>query len=112
MLIGTKGALLIPHGGMPVLLPEHKFVDYKLPTLEDRNHYHHFADACLKRTKTESHFAQSGPMTEAILLGTVALRIPDKKLEWDASAMRFTNDEAANKYLGRKYRKGWKSARF
>ncbi len=108
MLIGTEGALLIPHGGMPVLLPESKFADYKTPELEARNHYHHFADACLGVAKNESHFAQSGPMTEAILLGTVALRVPDTLLEWDADKMKFTNHSEANKYLRRVYRKGWK----
>lgn len=108
MLIGTEGALLIPHGGMPVLLPESKFSDYKTPELEARNHYHHFADACLGVAKNESHFVQSGPMTEAILLGTVALRVPDTLLEWDADKMKFTNHPEANKYLRRVYRKGWK----
>lgn len=108
MLIGTEGALLIPHGGMPKLLPESKFKDYKYPKLEERNHYHHFVDACLGGEKTESHFAQSGPMTEAILLGTVAIRVPSKVLEWDSARMKFPNYPKAEKYLRRKYRKGWR----
>ena len=111
MLIGTEGALLIPHTAMPVLLPENKYVDYKFPELDERNHYHHFVDACLGGEKTESHFAQSGPMTEAILLGTVAIRMPDTLLEWDAAKMRFS-DRRANKYLRREYRKGWEVAGF
>ena len=32
------------------------------------------------KEETESHFAQSGPMTEAILLGTVALPAPNELL--------------------------------
>jgi predicted dehydrogenase len=112
MLIGTEGALLIPHGGMPVLLPENKFSNYTLPELEERNHYHHFVDACLGGEKTESHFSQSGPMTEAILLGTVALRVPDQKLDWDAVNMKFTNHPEANQYLRRVYRKGWEAGKF
>ena len=112
MLIGTEGALLIPHGGMPVLLPESKFKDYKTPEMEERNHYHHFVDACLGGEKTESHFAQSGPMTEAIILGTVALRVPDKTLEWDAVNMKFPNHPDANQYLRREYRKGWRVGGF
>ncbi|QHT72285.1 Gfo/Idh/MocA family oxidoreductase [Rhodocytophaga rosea] len=112
MLIGTEGALLIPHGGMPVLLPENKFKDYKLAELSERNHYHHFVEACLGGEKTESHFAQSGPMTEAILLGTVALRVPGKVLEWDSDKMKFPNDAQANQYLNRSYRKGWQVGRF
>ena len=108
MLIGTKGALLIPHGGMPLLLPQSKFEDYDYPELKERNHYHHFVDACLGGEKTESHFAQSGPMTEAILLGTVAIRVPGKVLEWDSARLKFPNYPEAEKYLRRKYRKGWR----
>lgn len=38
-------------------------------------------------------------MTEAILLGTVAVRIPDTRLEWDRDAMRFRNGGAADRLL-------------
>ena len=107
MLIGTEGALLIPHGGTPVLLPESKFGKDKYPNLEERNHYHHFVEGCLGRASPESHFAQSGPMTEAILLGTVAIRVPETLLQWDASNMKFPNNPEAEKYLKRTYRKGW-----
>jgi predicted dehydrogenase len=108
MLVGTEGALLLKHGGMPVLLPESKFKDYPAPALAERNHYHHFVDACLGGERTESHFAQSGPMTEAILLGTVALRVPGQTLEWDPVNMKFPNYPQADQYLRRKYRKGWR----
>jgi hypothetical protein len=108
MLIGTEGALLIPHTKMPVLLPEEKFKQVRAPKLKDQDHYHHFLDACLGKTKTESHFAQSGPMTEAIILGTVALREPGKVLQWDSKRMKISNMPSAEKHLSRKYRKGWK----
>jgi hypothetical protein len=112
MLIGTEGALLIPHGGMPVLLPESKFIDYKMPQFEAGNHYSNFVVACLGGPNTESHFAQSGPMTEAILLGTVAIRVPDRLLEWDSEKMKIPNYPEAEKYLRRSYRKGWRVAGF
>lgn len=108
MVIGTEGALLIPHTEMAILLPEEKFAAVKPPELEDRNHYHHFVDACLKRVQNESFFAQTGPMTEAILLGTVAIRVPGTILKWDPEKMRFPNYPEANKFLKRTYRKGWK----
>ncbi len=107
MLIGTEGALLIPHGGMPVLLPEEKYKAVQPPPMEERNHYHHFVNACLGGEKTESHFTQSGPMTEAILLGTVAIRVPGQLLEWDSARMKFPNYPDAQKYLQRLYRRGW-----
>jgi predicted dehydrogenase len=107
MLIGTEGSLLIPHAYPPQLLPEDKFKDVKRPDLPPRNHYHHFVDACLGGEPTESHFAQTGPMTEAILLGTVAIRAPNEKLEWDHSRMKIQNNATANRYLQRSYRDGW-----
>ncbi|MBU1820871.1 MAG: gfo/Idh/MocA family oxidoreductase, partial [Bacteroidetes bacterium] len=107
MLIGTEGALLIPHQKMPVVIPSGNVKAYSNPTLAERNHYHHFVDACLGGEKTESHFAQSGPMTEAVLLGTVAIRVPGQLLKWDSARMKFSNYPAANQYLRRTYRKGW-----
>lgn len=112
MLTGTEGALLIPHGGMPVLLPEEKYVSYRMPEFEAGNHYESFVVACLGGPKTESHFAQTGPMTEAILLGTVAIRVPDRVLEWDSVNMTFPNYPDADKLLRRTYRKGWGVAGF
>lgn len=107
MLIGTEGALLGAGGHTPILLPEEKFKDYPRPKMTEGNHYHLFADACLGGQKTESHFTQTGPMTESIILGTVAIRIPGKTLEWDHQRMKITNNAEANRYLKRKYRKGW-----
>jgi hypothetical protein len=93
-------------------LPEKKFEDYPKPKFEPRDHYRHFVDACLGRTKTESNFAQTGPMTEAILLGTVAIRIPHQKLEWNHKRMKVTNVADANKYIQRSYREGWRYGSF
>ena len=112
MLIGTEGAMLYAHGYPPQLLPEEKFKDVKRPELPPRNHYHHFVDACLGGEKTESHFAQTGPMTEAILLGTVAIRVPGQKLTWDHARMRVTNHAEANHFLQRAYRADWRLAGF
>lgn len=108
MLVGTEGALLIAHGYPPQLIPEDKFKDVQRPQLPPRNHYHHFLDGCLGKEKNESHFAQTGPMTEAILLGTVAIRVPNEKLEWDHASLKVKNNDRANKLLKREYRDGWK----
>jgi hypothetical protein len=112
MLVGTDGALLVAHANDLVLLPQSKFKDYNLPKFKDRNHYHHFADACLGGEKTESHFKQTGPMTEAILLGTVAIRVPDVLLNWDPSNMKIPNYPDAERFISRNYRDGWNTANF
>jgi len=107
MVIGSEGALLLPHTGGPVLLPKTKFKDFERPKVTGGNHYHEFLDAALGGAMCASHFEQTGPMTEAILLGTVAIRVPDTLLNWDPVNMRITNSEAAQRLLRRTYRKGW-----
>lgn len=107
MFVGTEGALLLPHASGPLLLPREKFASYPQPKIEPRNHYHHFIDACLGRARTESGFDVTGPMSETVLLGTVAVRMPDRVLQWDAKAMRVPNYPEAERYLRRKYRDGW-----
>ena len=51
-------------------------------------------------------FSYAGRLTEAYLLGNIALKL-DRTIEYDAKAMRITNCEEANQYLRREYRKGW-----
>ena len=80
-----------------------KYEKYPRPAFENRNHYHHFVDACLGQATTESHFAQTGPMTEVILLGTIALRVPNLRLEWDAAAMRIPNQPDAERFYSRRF---------
>jgi predicted dehydrogenase len=51
-------------------------------------------------------FLNAGAISDAINLGTVSLRA-GKKVLFDSNSMKITNDEAANQYLYREYRKGW-----
>jgi len=51
-------------------------------------------------------FSYAGPLTEAYLLGNIALKIGGR-IEWDPAARRITNCEEANRYLRREYRDGW-----
>ena len=48
------------------------------------------------------------PLAEAVTLGNIALRVPYKRLLWNAEKMAFTNSEEANKLVRRQeYRAGW-----
>lgn len=107
MLIGTKGSMLLEHQRMPILLPAEKFASVERPKLDGPNHYHRFVNACLGGEMTQSHFGQSGPMAEAIILGTVAIRVPGTVLHWDSKKLQVTNSPEAQKLLQRTYRKGW-----
>lgn len=108
LVIGTDGALLLPHQSGPILLPKERFRGYPRPDLPGRDHHHSFIDGCLGGEMTDSHFEQSGPMAEAIILGTVAIRTPGAALQWDAARMRVANSADAQKLLRRTYRKGWR----
>jgi predicted dehydrogenase len=112
MLIGTEGSLLIPLGYPPQLFPEDKFNHVVRPKLPPLNHYHQFVDACLGGPPTASPFVLTGPMTEAVLLGTVAIRMPEQKLVWERALLRFKEQPEANPLLARTYREGWHEGRF
>ncbi len=51
-------------------------------------------------------FLNAGPITDAVNLGTVALRA-GKKVLFDSEKMKITNVSEAEKYLHRDYRDGW-----
>ncbi len=108
IFLGTKGAMLLPHIGMPVLLPKANFMEFAMPKLAQVDHYRQFVEACRGNGKTSAHFDYAGALTETILLGGVATRFPKTTLEWDAAKMTFKNLNEANPFLRRaSYRKGW-----
>jgi len=108
LFIGENGALLLPHGSGPQLLPREKFTTLPRPQVKGENHYFAFLNSILDDTACEASFEISGPMSEAVILGTVAIRTPGLKLEWDAQALKITNSTAADALLRRSYREGWK----
>ena len=110
IFIGTKGIMLLPHIAAPKLLPAAGFKDYKMPDAPSGHHWTEFAEACIGKGKTSTPFDYSGPLTEAVLLGSVAVRFPNTTLNWDAAKLQFTNEASANQYVRRTYRKGWEVA--
>ena len=47
-------------------------------------------------------------MSEVGLLGMRAIRFPGQLLEWDEKAMKFSNNDDANKWVTPTYRAPWK----
>jgi predicted dehydrogenase len=106
VLIGEKGSLLIPHVGMPVVnLPSGH--EGKYEKVAGGNHYTAWADACRGVGTTTSHFDYAGPLTETALLGSIAIRVPETTLTWDAEAMKLSGSDKAAGLLRKAYRKGW-----
>lgn len=129
IFIGTKGKLMGDYNLPPVLLPTSRMKDETLPQQTiprikgaEAGHYTEWVDACMKgygKMELSSPFEYAGPMSEAVLMGNLALRsyamrgpggkgYPGrKKLLWDAKNMKITNFDEANQYVKREYRQGW-----
>jgi predicted dehydrogenase len=107
LIVGEDGKLLLPHIGEPELLPGSKHADAPRPKVDGFSHYHAFVNACLGRGQTGSSFRYAGPLAEATLLGTVAVRMPGQDLHWDAAQLKVTNLPEANRFISRTYRRGW-----
>jgi hypothetical protein len=113
LLIGTEGSLLIPRSAQaPRLLPATKFKNVQAASAAPRDLIQEFVTACFGRKQTPNSFEQIAPRTEEVLLGTVAIRMPGKTLEWDSALLGFKNEPQANDYLRRNYRHGWHAAQF
>jgi predicted dehydrogenase len=107
IFIGEGGVLMQPHVAMPQLFPAEKFSSFQIEKQPAGNHYHAWVDAALAGTETSDNFDYAGPLTEAVLLGNAATRIPGVTLDWDATAMRLPGHPEAERFLRRKYREGW-----
>jgi predicted dehydrogenase len=112
IFVGDKGKMLVTGWGgeHPRLLPESRDKEYKrpAPTLpRSVGHHNEWIEACKTGSPTRSNFDFAGPLTEAVLLGSVCIHNGGDKLLWDSENMKFTNDPDANKLLHYEYRKGW-----
>lgn len=110
VVIGTTGAMTIPHGGGKLAIwRDGKISEEKFESLPSEDHHKNFAAAIRGeiKEKPRAHFGYAGPMTEAVLLGCVAMRLPGVELAWDDATGKFTGSEAANALVHEPYRSGW-----
>ena len=130
---GTKGKLMAGlFGRNATLLPTKRMASVKLPGSKfpfveggSEGHQQQWVKACKKGygAYTSSSFDMSGPLTETVLMGNLAVlsynysetdvngrkHFPGrKKLLWDGENMRITNFEPANKFVKREYRGNYK----
>lgn len=133
ILIGTKGIMTCGTYGMyPKVfkngkqVPESELPKAKYARVADgpAGHQTQWVEACkagFGKMEVSSGFDYSGPFTESVLMGNIAIRsymlregegrtakyIGRQQLNWDAANMRVTNFEAANQFVRREYRAGW-----
>lgn len=132
---GTQGKLMAGlFGTHPTLLPTAKMEYIKMPEPSkslvpggEEGHQQQWVKACKEGygAYTSSSFAESGPLTETVLMGNLAVlshmyseeapqgqwprtRHPGRKeLLWDGEHMKITNFDYANQFVRRKYRGDW-----
>ena len=63
--------------------------------------------ACKGGPRPVSNFDYSGPLTEIVLLGVLALKAPGRRLEWDSENLKVKNAPELNHLVHTEYRKGW-----
>ncbi len=131
MMIGEDGIITTGvYGYNPRLYKKGEpVVTYKQPKEKEAEHGHHrkWIDAIKAGFNSDEHkaltssFDYAGPLTETVLMGNIAIRsyllrkqsgknydyYGRRKLLWDGNAMKITNLDEANQFVGREYRKGW-----
>jgi len=121
LLIGERGSIFSPsdYGSEQRLLPASRF-EGRQPSLAspdeqkrqdrelDPSHKAEWARAIREDDPkiALSNFAYSGTLTEAMLLGNVAVRL-GRPIDYDAATGTVTNSPEAARFVRPEYRKGW-----
>ena len=137
LIIGEKGIISTNINDSSPLMPKLYLNDGSTdfgPEVEkmtepEYGHQRKWVDACKAGFNSDEHlgltssFDYAGPMTETVLMGNLAIRsymlredkgngrmdyFARKKLLWDGDNMKITNLEAANQFVTRDYREGFK----
>jgi predicted dehydrogenase len=113
IFLGDKAGLLGgSHAGNPHIFPNEMQAKTKFPGKSiPRSPGHHieWVRACIagKPEDSKSGFWYSGPFTESLLAGLLAIRF-QKRIEWDAANLRAKNCPEADAIIRKSYRDGWK----
>ena len=119
IMVGEKGG--ISHDGMrpnsPRLYPKSRWESYRknanerVPkTLKRVPGIHNdWVNGIRNSEMTVSDFSYSGPLTESIILGTLAIRT-GKDLEWSSKDMKISGNQEAADLVNVEARKGWRTS--
>ena len=115
LFIGEKGVIMSgSYGSGACIIPETQMAAYQrpaktLPRIPNgaQGHEQDWIRACKDNEPACSNFEYSGPLSEMVLMGNLAIFNPGEVLEWDGENMVVTNNETANAYVNPPYRDGW-----
>jgi predicted dehydrogenase len=136
LMIGTKGIMSCGMYGLNPKIYLKNGERIEAPKLDisalppEYGHQTSWAEACKAGFGSTQHkaltssFDYSGPLTETVLMGNLAIRsymlrkarttgngfdyYGRKKLLWNGNDMKITNFDEANQFVKRQYREGWK----
>lgn len=117
IIIGDKGTLMdtTDYGAGPRLVPESRMKDFlqnerpekTIPRAPNNCPYAEWVAAIrgqLPYGKPGSNFDYSGPLTETVLIGNLAIRT-GRKIRWDAEKLECVGDPEATRLVSKLYRK-------
>ena len=110
--VGERGTILCGGwSGTPRLVPESLMTDFQPPLKtipRSPGHREEWIQACKDGTPeaAKAGFTYSGPFTEALLVGNLAVRL-QKRIEWDGAKMQATNAPEAEPLIRKTYRPGF-----
>jgi hypothetical protein len=109
LYVGDEGVIMAGFNGQDPRLfakGENKALQPDEASSAGRDRRGTWLEAFLGGEPSPGNFQNAAGITDAVNLGTVALRA-GKKVIFDSENMKITNAPDANKYLYREYRKGW-----
>jgi predicted dehydrogenase len=112
IFVGDKGKIMCgTYSESPRIIPESKMQEYQRPPKTiprvEGSHEQDWIDACKGKGEATSNFDYSGPLTETVVMGNLAILAAGQKLEWDGENMRVTNLPELNEHILPEYREGW-----
>ncbi len=113
LFIGDEGVIMAGfHGQNPRLFARGQIMPFPLDEPSSRStrrrdtRHRPWLEACKGGEPSPGSFLNAAAITDAVNLGTVALRA-GKKVLFDSEEMKITSDSEADRYLYREYRQGW-----
>ncbi|MFN0128071.1 MAG: Gfo/Idh/MocA family protein [Verrucomicrobiales bacterium] len=112
IIVGDKAGMYGgSHASPPRIIPESKMQEFTrpAPTIpRSAGHRVEWVRAALAGKPEDAHsgFWYSAPFTESLLVGLLAVRF-QKRVEWDAAALKSPNTPEADPIIRKAYREGW-----
>ncbi len=112
VMVGSEGKIFFNrHNDEWLVKPKSRLEGFDPePTLQrarDGDSHKEFYDAIKNDGQALGNFDYSGPFTETVLLGNLAMKL-GKKIQWDGPNLKATNAPEADALIKRIYRDGWK----